>query len=80
MADVVGMGLPIGLHLREKVGFEYALHLGDGALNRVLLLRINVGIAGAVEIIQTGCDPVHRVRRGFVLLAENFDGFALEIR
>src|SRR6267378_3086599 len=37
MADVVGMCLPISLHLREKVSLKDALYFRDGAIDRGLL-------------------------------------------
>ena len=80
MTNVVGVGLPVGLHLREEVGLEYALHLCHRALDRLLLLRIHVGIVRAIEVIQTGSNRVHPVRRGSVLTTQDFHSFSLEIR
>jgi hypothetical protein len=52
MADVVGMRLPIRFHLREKVRLEDALNLFDAGLNGLILVRINFGVIGSIELIQ----------------------------
>jgi hypothetical protein len=52
MADVVWMGLPIGLHLREKVSLKDALNLGHGSLDCDLLLGEYVFVIRLIELIQ----------------------------
>ena len=38
VADVVGMRLPVSLHLREEISLKYAFDFGDGAFNLRLFL------------------------------------------
>ena len=44
MADVVRMGLPVGPHLREEIGFKDPLQLGGRCFDVVAFFRMNVRI------------------------------------
>lgn len=52
MADVIGVRLPVGLHLREKVGLKDPLNFGDGAFDRSLLLRVHIFVVRLIKLIQ----------------------------
>lgn len=52
MADIVRVGLPVGLHLRKEVSLKNTLGFRDRALNRRLLLRVNISIVCLIKLIQ----------------------------
>ena len=54
MSDVVRMRLPVCFHLGEEVCFKDALNLFNARLHRVILIGIEIGVVGPIELIQTG--------------------------
>lgn len=52
VADVVWVGLPISLHLREKVVLKYALDFSHRTFDRSLLLRVHIFVVRLIELIQ----------------------------
>ena len=63
--DVVRVRLPIGLHLREEISLEHALHFSDGVIDELAFLRVDVRIILTVKIVQAA-DRTHRLRRRLV--------------
>ena len=51
VTDVIGMGLPIGVHLREEVGLEDSLGLSNGSLYRGALVVVNRWVVLPIESI-----------------------------
>ena len=58
--DVVDVGLPVRVHLREEIRLVYLLHFDDGRGDRLTLRRENVGIARPVEVGQSFLDRRER--------------------
>src|SRR5919112_3711487 len=56
VAQVVGVRLPVGLHLGEVVGLVDALHLRDGRAHRVAFLRVEVWVVLPVETFEVACN------------------------
>lgn len=56
VADVVRVGLPVGLHLWEKVTLKDTLNFSHGAVDRSLLLGVHLSVVRAIELVQTGID------------------------
>lgn len=52
MPDIVGVGRPVSLHLREEVCLKDTLGFRDRAFNRRLPLHINIRVVGLVKLIQ----------------------------
>src|SRR5258708_32285489 len=73
VADVVWMSLPISLHLREKVSLKEALGFGNGRFDPFGLLRINIRIIRAIEIIQARGNRFQRFVSGMILVTHDFD-------
>ena len=76
MSDVIRMGLPVGLHLREKIRLKNSLDLFHRAIDRGALLRVDVRIFRAIELIQARGDLADRFVGGRVRPTERFDGLS----
>src|SRR6478672_3164745 len=55
MAEIIGMGLPVKLHLGEGGVLENLLEFGDGVTDFQLLGFCDAGIFAFVEIVDTLC-------------------------
>lgn len=80
MPYVIGMCLPIGFHLREKVSLKNALNFAHGSLDQILFLRVHVRVLTAIKVIQPGINLLNRSFGGFIMPAQKFNRFAFEIR
>ena len=53
MSDVVGMSLPVGLHLREKIRSKDPLKFGGRCLDVVASLGMKIRIVLGIKLIET---------------------------
>src|ERR1700730_8407034 len=56
VTNVVGMSLPVGLHLGKEVDLINALNLRDCTINRSALLRVKSRVVRTVVSVDARCD------------------------
>src|ERR1019366_1922054 len=78
--DVIGMGLPVHLHVGKKGGAVDALQFDDGTLDAVRLGRRDLRILVLVKLRNVVGNRVLRLVRGFVVGRQHRNALLLDKR